>query len=82
MGNLFDLLNTWSQKLTYRILSMSGASETAKENYLKAVQDKNNDIVKADEELSRKLPTAKLLAGLAIFAGVLIMLKVINNRIN
>ena len=61
---------------------MSGASETAKENYLKAVQDKNNDIVKADEELSRKLPTAKLLAGLAIFAGVLIMLKVINNRIN
>ena len=72
MNNLLDLVQAWANKLTYRILSISGASDQAKQNYLNAVSTQNQQIIDADSELSGKIPVIKILIWGG--AGILIVL--------
>jgi|GEM_PF-7078039 len=72
MNKLLDLINRWAEKFTYRVLKMSGTSDTALENYLSAVKDRNEDVINADNELKNKTPWIRmififLLVGLGAF---------------
>jgi hypothetical protein len=45
----WDTLTSWSEKLIYRMLSMSGAKQETLDHYKQAVIDKANGINIADE---------------------------------
>jgi len=74
MNKLFDLVKRWAEKLTYRILVMSGASETAKENYVEAVTAQNDSIIERDKELRGKVPLIRIALwgglGLIVFFAI------------
>jgi len=79
MNNLLDLINKWANKLTYRILSISGASEQAKKNYLQAVEQKREDIIQADAELSGKVPVLRIIVYAGLFlVGFFVAKKLLN----
>jgi len=73
MNNLFDIVGAWASKLTYRIMKFSGASEEAREKFLKATTEKNEDIINADRELSGQVQTAKFITVFVIIVGVLLV---------
>lgn len=77
MNNLLDLVSEWANKLTYRVLKMSGASETALNNYISGVKSNNQDIISADSELAAKLPRAKLISFILLILGGLFLLKIV-----
>jgi hypothetical protein len=71
MNNILDLVNSWAQRLTYRVLQMSGASDVALSNYKTAIESKNSDIIQFDDELKNKVPWIQILiiggTGIIIF---------------
>jgi hypothetical protein len=52
MNYTIDLINSWAYKLAYRAMQISGATEEELQNYLKAVVDKQNGVIKADDTLA------------------------------
>lgn len=81
MNKLLDLVNSWSYKLTYRILKMSGASDEALENYKKAIEEQKEDILEADKEFSKKLLTANVIKWALIVVAGIIALKILDKNI-
>lgn len=81
MNKLIDYVNNWAGKLTYRLLVVSGASQTALDNYVKGMGERDEKIMEADKELSGKLPIAKFLSYAVIFfAGIFIYDRIMNHR--
>lgn len=69
-----DVTTTLAQKLTYRILQISGASQQALDNYLQACKEKNDARIKADKELSNKVPWIRIIliaVGVIVFVLIL-----------
>jgi len=58
MNYTIDLVTSWAEKLTYRIMQLSGVSEENLQKYLQAVVNKQNGIKTADETL--KVPVTVL----------------------
>jgi hypothetical protein len=65
---LWDGVMSLSNKFAYRVLEATGASETAKSNFLLAVKEKTDDRIAADKELSEKVPLFRTIFWVALIA--------------
>lgn len=61
MNRLIDLIKTWSYKLSYRIMRISGASDEALNRYLVMVGQQKESDAAADEELAPHHKRARLI---------------------
>ncbi len=52
MNYTIDLVNSWAEKMTYRLMVMIGVSADDQQKYLKACVDKQNGVTAADETLA------------------------------
>lgn len=80
MNNLLDLVNTWANKLTYRIMKNSGASQEALDKFLQASKDKTEDVIKADKELSNRVQSARITTYILMVLGGFIAYKILTDR--
>lgn len=50
--HLVDWAKAWGDKVAYRVLQVIGTKPEVLEKYVQAVQNKNNETIAADQELS------------------------------
>jgi hypothetical protein len=72
MNILFDWVNRWAGKFTYRILAILGASKESRDKFINAWNERKQEVIDADRELSRKVIKANwIIYGLIFCAGIL-----------
>lgn len=69
MNYTIDLVNNWAQKLTYRIMQISGASEQALSNYVKEVAKIKDNKYEADKTIQPGLRLPKIVEYI-VYAGI------------
>lgn len=69
MNNLFDLVQNWAARLSYRIMRISGASDAALKRYLELVNNMKEADAAADKEISGHRNIAQIIIAVAIIAG-------------
>jgi hypothetical protein len=89
MNFTIDQVNSWADKLTYRLMVMIGVSDQDLQNYLAAIQAKQEGVSNADAALSppvtifgmtfKNIGDFLLKAGLAI-VGVVLLWHAYKNR--
>jgi len=80
MNTLLDLIERWSGKFTYRILGLIGASQEARDRFLKGMQEKRQDVIEADRELSKHMFRANWIIYALVFAGGIVVYRYFENR--
>jgi hypothetical protein len=67
MNNLLDLINTWSEKFTLRVLRLFGASPETLTRLAKAFKDKDESFINAERQLKNKVPILKIIFWFGLF---------------
>lgn len=78
MNTLLDLIERWSGKFTYRILGLIGASQEARDKFLKAMEEKRQDVIEADRELSKHMFRANWIIIALVFVGGIVVARYLN----
>lgn len=61
MNNLLDIIETWSEKFTLRVLRLFGASPETLTKLAKAFKDKNESFIDAERQLKYKVPLIRVI---------------------
>ena len=61
MNNLLDLINTWSEKFTLRVLRLFGTSPETLTELAKAFGEKDESFVDAERQLKYKVPILRII---------------------
>ena len=80
MNYTIDMVNSFAEKLTYRIMVMAGVSQENLDKYLKAVIEKEKGISNADEKLDVPITVFGITfanVGKAIQTGLVIIVVVV-----
>jgi hypothetical protein len=77
MNTFWDLVNSWSEKFTLRILRFSGVSEAGIKKATEAFKSKDAQVIESDKELRNKVPWLKY----TFYAGLVLLGVVLYKRI-
>jgi hypothetical protein len=77
MNYTIDLLNSWAQKLTYRIMKISGVSDAELQKYVKAVVDQKQQQITSDASLSSKVNFAEYIKIGLLLIGLFLVWKIV-----
>lgn len=61
MNNLLDIIDTWSEKFTLRILRLFGASPETLLKLAEALKKKDESFIDADHQLKYKVPILRMI---------------------
>jgi hypothetical protein len=71
-----DLINSWAEKMTYRIMQMIGVSQENLDAYVKAIVARDKATDAADDKLSAKLNISEIVKWLAVPVGLFLLYKI------
>jgi len=83
MNRLIDYLNHYAERFTYRVMKIIGVPDESLEKYLKAVEERDEKQIDADDRLRTKAPIIKILFYFALMIfGAFLIDRVLNRRRN
>lgn len=71
-----DLINSWAEKMTYRIMQMIGVSQENLDAYVKAIVARDKATQTADSSLSKTLNITEVVKWLAVPAAIFLLYKI------
>ena len=76
MNWTIDLINSWADKFTYRILQLTGATDDQLAAFVQGITAKQNQTATADTSFNDNLNIAEILKYAAVVGGLFLVYRI------